>query len=78
MMFSKFIFLCLIIVNFVNCDDIKDFPGSTDLSDFHNDTVINLLSIFMRNKELFFFFKWLVTVDRKGWGKLINAVENKI
>ncbi|XP_057338523.1 uncharacterized protein LOC130676388 [Microplitis mediator] len=38
MMFLKFSFLFLIIVNFVDCDDIEESPESTELSVFHNDT----------------------------------------
>ncbi|XP_057326941.1 uncharacterized protein LOC130668595 [Microplitis mediator] len=38
MMFLKFIFLCLLFVNFVDCDDNEESPESTNLSDFHNDT----------------------------------------
>ncbi|XP_057331280.1 uncharacterized protein LOC130671413 [Microplitis mediator] len=38
MMFLKFIFLCLLFVNFVGCDDIEESPESTSLSDFQNDT----------------------------------------
>ncbi|XP_057328605.1 uncharacterized protein LOC130669626 [Microplitis mediator] len=38
MMFLKFIFLCLLFVNSVDCDDNEESPESTNLSDFHNDT----------------------------------------
>ncbi|XP_057325839.1 uncharacterized protein LOC130667921 [Microplitis mediator] len=37
MMFLKFIFLCLLFVNFVDCDDNEESPESTSLSDFQND-----------------------------------------
>ncbi|XP_057328344.1 uncharacterized protein LOC130669442 [Microplitis mediator] len=37
LMFLKFIFLCFLLVNSVDCDDNEESPESTNLSDFHND-----------------------------------------